>query len=69
MISYMVDGQGYLIISRDVVSEDIEVRREARRSGLHLSRSGEADSFLWESIPVLWCTEAFSIVRIQANSR
>ena len=24
MISYMVDGQGYLIISRDVVSEDIE---------------------------------------------
>lgn len=34
MISYMVDGQGYLIISREVVSEDIEVRREARRSGL-----------------------------------
>lgn len=25
MISYMVDGQGYLIISREVVSEDIEV--------------------------------------------
>ena len=26
MISYMVDGQGYLIISREVVSEDVEVR-------------------------------------------
>ncbi len=25
MISYMVDGQGFLIISREVVSEDIEV--------------------------------------------
>ncbi|CAN0208515.1 unnamed protein product, partial [Discosporangium mesarthrocarpum] len=24
MISYMVDGQGYLIISREVVSQDIE---------------------------------------------
>ncbi|CAM9987798.1 unnamed protein product [Ectocarpus sp. 8 AP-2014] len=24
MISYMVDGQGYLIISREVVSEDVE---------------------------------------------
>ena len=24
MISYMIDGQGYLIISRDIVSEDIE---------------------------------------------
>ena len=24
MISYMIDGQGYLIISRDIVGEDIE---------------------------------------------
>ncbi|CAN0040306.1 unnamed protein product, partial [Scytosiphon promiscuus] len=24
MISYMVDGQGFLIISREVVSEDVE---------------------------------------------
>lgn len=37
MISYMVDGQGYLIISREVVSEDVEVRdqdcRQRRRGG------------------------------------
>lgn len=26
MISYMVEGQGFLIISREVVSEDVEVR-------------------------------------------
>lgn len=30
MISYMVDGQGFLIISREVVSEDVEVREKTQ---------------------------------------
>lgn len=38
MISYMVDGQGYLIISREVVSEDIEVRR--MQTGYPATREG-----------------------------
>lgn len=31
MISYMVDGQGFLIISREVVSEDVEVRNRCKQ--------------------------------------
>lgn len=40
MISYMVDGQGYLIISREVVSEDVEVCICARKGRKGVSVQG-----------------------------
>lgn len=41
MISYMVDGQGFLIISREVVSEDVEVRSNRNKRSIGVKREGE----------------------------
>lgn len=46
MISYMVDGQGYLIISREVVSEDVEVcicARKGREGEREIQRGREGE--------------------------
>lgn len=57
MISYMVDGQGYLITNRDIVSEDIDDFEYTPKEGYEgpFTIFNEADEVILFGLPYLCC--------------
>ena len=68
MISYMVDGQGYLITNRDIVSEDIDDFEYTPKEGYEgpfivFNEPDEVSYFFTSSIPTLINDPFFSVGR------